>query len=401
MAHVFNGYLVHSRWSGGTTLSGRSPSTSAQPFRTDLGLPVLAFETETDLTAGGYAARPPTGQPLVPGLGGGGDGPCRRLHLDSSGWPTAGGRARGLGHRRPRHTPRLIGCTAAPNSGPQHWVLDAAVSALNRWVRTGTPPSARRPYRDDVGSPPDHRARRARQCPGRDPDTRSSTSPSPPCRGRRRRGSPRPAACSAPPHPSSPPRHVALPDPRRLRGQVRRRHPAGGGRRFHPPADAAQLDEAAALDVPCRAATRSGGSRLDFRARTGRRGSTDRGPHRWTGPWPPPCTRPLSPCPARARSRRRRWVMRPLSSSSTADEGRQSSATRELSVATIVPRSAPPGDGGRSRRSGGRCGRPPQQSPEVGSQPVTGAAERFVQLQDVDVAAARESPTARRWSPWR
>jgi hypothetical protein len=34
----------------------------------------------------------------------------------------------------------VLGCTSAPNSGPQHWVIDAAVAALNRWVRTGTAP---------------------------------------------------------------------------------------------------------------------------------------------------------------------------------------------------------------------------------------------------------------------
>jgi hypothetical protein len=30
------------------------------------------------------------------------------------------------------------------NSGPQHWVLDAAIAALDAWVRTGTPTAQRR-----------------------------------------------------------------------------------------------------------------------------------------------------------------------------------------------------------------------------------------------------------------
>ncbi len=46
----------------------------------------------------------------------------------------------------------FLGCTAKPNSGPQHWVLDAAVFALNRWVRTGTPP-AHAPRIETTGGP--------------------------------------------------------------------------------------------------------------------------------------------------------------------------------------------------------------------------------------------------------
>ncbi len=140
-ADVFNGYLVHSRWSGGASLTGALAFTVRQPFRTDLGLPVLAFETETDLTAGGYGAdRQPDNRWFrdweVAGT----------AHADdytSSIGPSDTGRtgAAVASAMITDDTPLgIIGCTAAPNSGPQHWVLDAAISALNRWVRTGTPP---------------------------------------------------------------------------------------------------------------------------------------------------------------------------------------------------------------------------------------------------------------------
>ena len=33
-----------------------------------------------------------------------------------------------------------FGCTTAVNSGGTHWVLDAALHWLNRWVATGVPP---------------------------------------------------------------------------------------------------------------------------------------------------------------------------------------------------------------------------------------------------------------------
>jgi hypothetical protein len=138
-AHVFNGYLVHSRWSGGTSLSGSLDLTRHELFRTDLDVPVLAFETETDLTLGGYSRdRQPDNRWFrdweVAGT----------AHADDY---TAGvglsddGRANAAAAMISRDTPLgFIGCTAVPNSGPQHWVLDAAVAALTRWVRTGDPP---------------------------------------------------------------------------------------------------------------------------------------------------------------------------------------------------------------------------------------------------------------------
>ncbi|HXQ61404.1 MAG TPA: alpha/beta hydrolase domain-containing protein [Acidimicrobiales bacterium] len=137
-AHVFNGYLVHSRFSGGTSLSGSLALAVHEPFRTDLGVPVLAFETETDLTLGDYASNRQ---------------PDNRWFRD---WEVAGtahaddymtgvglsddGRSNVAGAIVTHDTPlTIVGCTSAPNAGPQHWVLDAAFSALNRWIRTGEP----------------------------------------------------------------------------------------------------------------------------------------------------------------------------------------------------------------------------------------------------------------------
>ncbi|HEY5252138.1 MAG TPA: alpha/beta hydrolase domain-containing protein [Acidimicrobiales bacterium] len=138
-AHVFNGYFVHSRWSGGTNLAGSLDLSLHEPFRTDLAVPVLAFETETDLIAGKYVAD------------------RQRDNTWFRDWEVAGtshaddyttfigmadnGRSNVAGAIVTQDNPlTIIGCTAKPNSGPQHWVLDAAISSLNRWVRTGTPP---------------------------------------------------------------------------------------------------------------------------------------------------------------------------------------------------------------------------------------------------------------------
>ncbi len=138
VAHVYNGYFVHSRWGGGTSLSGSLTLGVHEPFRTDLGVPVLAFETETDLVVGYVGDRQPD----------------NRWFRD---WEVAGtahaddyitiigmsdnGRSNVAGDIVTEDTPlAIIGCTSPPNSGPQHWVLDAAISRLNRWVRTGTAP---------------------------------------------------------------------------------------------------------------------------------------------------------------------------------------------------------------------------------------------------------------------
>jgi hypothetical protein len=137
-AHVFNGYLVHSRWSGGTSLSGALDFGVHEPFRTDLHVPVLAFETETDLAQGGYVAdRQPDSAWFrdweVAGT----------AHADDYtilGMADAG-RSNMATVMATHDTPlTVLGCSSAPNSGPQHWVLDAAIAALNRWVRTGTAP---------------------------------------------------------------------------------------------------------------------------------------------------------------------------------------------------------------------------------------------------------------------
>jgi hypothetical protein len=137
LAHVFNGYFVHSRWGGGTTLSGSLDLSAHEPFRTDLGVPVMAFETETDLVEGYADDRQPDSRWFrdweVAGTAHADDYTIIGL--------TDNGRANAAVKIIDEDTPlAILGCTAAPNSGPQHWVLDAAISAFNRWVTTGHPP---------------------------------------------------------------------------------------------------------------------------------------------------------------------------------------------------------------------------------------------------------------------
>jgi Alpha/beta hydrolase domain len=152
IARIYDGFLVYSR--GGGSLNSVAPLSEKPqpsitvpgeaPIRSDLDVPVLTFETETDLIVFGYfAARQPDtdrfrlwevagtahADTYTTGIGSTdlGDSPdAAELVLNST--PVPGFR-----------------CTAPINSGPAHFVLNAAIAALNQWVRHGTlPPVAPR-----------------------------------------------------------------------------------------------------------------------------------------------------------------------------------------------------------------------------------------------------------------
>lgn len=155
---VYDGFFIHSRGAGATPLS-QPPQANvpapAQVFqRTDLGIPVLTFETETDLTLLSYA---------------------RDRQPDSEGfrlWEVAGTAhadiyttAVGATDRGddPSVTELVVTTMPVPqipaltcpfpiNSGPQHFVAKAAIAALERWVRTGRPPAPR--PRIELAQPP-------------------------------------------------------------------------------------------------------------------------------------------------------------------------------------------------------------------------------------------------------
>lgn len=137
-ARVFNGYMIHSRWSGGTSLAGTLAFGPQEPFRTDLGVPVMAFETETDLTMGYVDDRQPDNRWFrdweVAGT----------AHADdyevSVGPSDTGQPGAAAAIVRDAAPLSALGCTTDMNAGPQHFVLDTAISDLNRWVRTGTAP---------------------------------------------------------------------------------------------------------------------------------------------------------------------------------------------------------------------------------------------------------------------
>lgn len=147
VAQVYDGFLVHSRASGGAGLSqAPQPNVLVPPvvhFRTDLRVPVLALETETDVITLNYqAARQPDSRGFrdweVAGT----------AHADTyflgTGFTDNGNGAAGLVELNAMLNPpsSSLGFTCAKplNTGPAHYIVDTAHYALNRWVTAGVPP---------------------------------------------------------------------------------------------------------------------------------------------------------------------------------------------------------------------------------------------------------------------
>jgi hypothetical protein len=150
---AFDGYLVHARGGAGADLhDGRDPRRLREgeptPFRDGLRAPVLCLEAETDLITLGYRdARQDDAEHLVVWEVAG------TSHADvytfAVGFADDGLRPLDELAAMWRPPQELFGARLhhPVNAGPQHWVVDAAVRALDRWVRggdAGRPPAAPR-----------------------------------------------------------------------------------------------------------------------------------------------------------------------------------------------------------------------------------------------------------------
>jgi hypothetical protein len=159
LVHVYDGFLIYSRsGSFGFPLS-RAPQPAVVPpgnaiIRTDIDVPVLVFETESDVTVLGYfAARQEDSRNF------------RLWEVAGTAHSDAYGIA--LGMTDIGNSPDiaavlfdvtsaaggLIECAEPVNSGPQHYVLNAALNKLIRWVRTGKAPKPAPRLDVDPGPP--------------------------------------------------------------------------------------------------------------------------------------------------------------------------------------------------------------------------------------------------------
>src|SRR5262245_29273789 len=147
LVHAYDGYLIHSRGGGGASLaqSPQTPVDTPTPafIRNDLDVPVLTFETETDLLGLGFirARQPDTAHLHVWEVAGTAHGDLYHL---SVGMTDAGPAALDTTYLPPNASPipGVIVCASPVNAGPHHYVLSAAVKRLDRWVRRGTAPHA-------------------------------------------------------------------------------------------------------------------------------------------------------------------------------------------------------------------------------------------------------------------
>jgi hypothetical protein len=146
LADIYDGFLVHSR--GGNTIAAAPLSEPPEPsisvpgsaqIRSDLDVPVLTFETETDLTFLSYysARQADSDRFRLWEVAGTAHADAYMLAIGST----------DLGNSPDAATLVLtsnpvpgITCRTPINSGPQHFVLNAAIAALIQWVRQGTPP---------------------------------------------------------------------------------------------------------------------------------------------------------------------------------------------------------------------------------------------------------------------
>ena len=141
--HVYDGFLVHSRSSGGSALSqaplASVPVPSPVAIRDDLDVPVMVVEAEGDVIGSNLGVRQPDtpkfreweiagtshadAYTINVGFGDVGDGAGATQMFDLM-----------------RNPPNFGGCDLPVNTGGHHWILNTAIHDLDAWVRTGTPP---------------------------------------------------------------------------------------------------------------------------------------------------------------------------------------------------------------------------------------------------------------------
>jgi Alpha/beta hydrolase domain len=151
VARVFDGILVHARASVGAPLDDDADPASALggapvTFRLDRRVPVLCVEAETDLINLGYLqARQDDDESFVLWEIAGTSHADQYVlvvnAVDTGALPIA---ELAAAWRPVREVLDMV-LDLPVNAGPQHYVMNAAVSHLDRWVRAGTrPPSAPR-----------------------------------------------------------------------------------------------------------------------------------------------------------------------------------------------------------------------------------------------------------------
>jgi hypothetical protein len=163
--NIYDGYLVHSRYRGSAQLAGPPQTVINTPekviIRTDLNVPVLNLQTETDVIGlGAITSRQPDSRKFrlweVAGSS------HSDYYVNVSGRADKGTEPEFALVVEETSVLGFINCEKPMNAGPTHWVVNAALSALQNWVLNGAlPAQADRLYtqndnarfrRDDFGN---------------------------------------------------------------------------------------------------------------------------------------------------------------------------------------------------------------------------------------------------------
>ena len=141
--NAFDGYMIHSRGDGASPIS-QEPQTSipapdAPLIRTDTTVPIMTFETETDVVFLGYAAARQDDTEMIVTWEVAG-----AAHGDQYTFVSGRGDKNGAPEfASVIEEPSIAGfitCDKPMNNGPQHYHFNAAVRALDEWVTEGKLP---------------------------------------------------------------------------------------------------------------------------------------------------------------------------------------------------------------------------------------------------------------------
>ena len=147
---LWNGYLIHSRGATGAPLADGVTMPNPQRIRTDLRVPVLQFQAETDMLGRGLnfvVSRQPDSESVRTWeVAGTAHADAYNLGIgDTDNGDGAGDAALFAAMLAPSATVYngLLTCTLPINAGPHTYVLRSAVAALSQWIETGAPPASR------------------------------------------------------------------------------------------------------------------------------------------------------------------------------------------------------------------------------------------------------------------
>jgi hypothetical protein len=162
IARVYQGFLVHSQFGTGAPVSQAPQTNDAAPnpttIRSDIGVPVFEFETETDVANSKLSDRLHYGNPKwfrLWEIAGGSHYDYYGLAIGPGDTGNGQGAVKNLAAmQNPTRTPvGGFNCAVPINTGGTHWALDTAVHALNNWVVAGTPPPPASPLATTNDSP--------------------------------------------------------------------------------------------------------------------------------------------------------------------------------------------------------------------------------------------------------